>query len=186
MKAWSFLTLWSGLLALWIFSAVPQYFEYAEHAYRLPCSLRGQFVIRNDAMGKGIFGAHRSGGRRHNGIDITSVVGDPVTAAKSGRVVFVGVQRGYGNYIRVEHPDGMNTRYAHLTTMRVHPGQWVWRGQLIGTIGKTGNADHPTIIPHLHFEIRNQEEPIDPMYRLDTSAPNFAAGTAQGNGNWEG
>lgn len=169
MKAWSFLTLWSGLLALWVFSAVPQYFEYMERTHHLPASFQGQFILRGDSMGKGFFGASRSNGRRHNGIDIRSQLGAPVTASKSGRVTFAGTEGGYGNYIRIDHPDGTNTRYAHLTEFKVKRGQWVWRGQPIGTIGNTGNANHPAILPHLHYEIRRQEEPLDPTFQLDTS-----------------
>lgn len=179
MKAWSFLTLWSGLLALWVFSAVPQYFEYIERTHHLPASFNNQFILRNDSGGKGHFGASRNGGRRHNGIDLLSELGAPVYASKSGRVTFVGTQGGYGNYIRLDHPDGTNTRYAHLTEARVKMGQWAWRGQLIGTVGKTGNADGPSILPHLHYEIRRQEEPIDPTHQLDTP---LAGSTAQ----WDG
>ena len=179
MKAWSFLTLWSGLLTLWIFSAVPQYFEYAERSHFLPAALNGQFVLRNDSMGKGYFGASRSNGRHHNGIDLQSTLGAPVGASKSGRVVFAGTEGGYGNYIRLEHPDGTNTRYAHLSEMRVKPGQWVWRKQIIGAIGNTGNADHPAILPHLHYEIRRQEEPIDPTFLLQ---PDSGAGGS----SWDG
>ncbi len=167
MKAWSFLTLWSGLLALWTVSAVPQYFEYLERSHFLPASHNGQAVLRYDSGGKGHFGASRNGGRTHQGIDLLSEMGAPVHASKSGRAVFVGTQGGYGNYIRLDHPDGTNTRYAHLTEARAAKGDWVWRGQVIGTIGKTGNADDPAILPHLHFEIRRTEEPLDPTRLLD-------------------
>lgn len=179
MKAWSFLTLWSGLLALWVFSAVPQYFEYMERTHYLPASLNGQFFLRNDSMGKGHFGASRNGGRRHNGVDLQSQFGAPVKASKSGRATFVGIQGGYGNYVRLDHPDGTNTRYAHLAEMKVKKGQWVWRGQPIGTIGNTGNASSPAILPHLHYEIRRQEEPIDPTFQFDSTG-------SAGGAVWEG
>lgn len=172
MKLWSFLTLVSGLLVLCVFNAVPRYFDYMERSYAMPAGLKGEYLIRNDSMGEGHFAASRSNRRTHNGIDLRSEYGAPVYAAKSGRVTFAGVQGGYGNYIRLDHPDGMNSRYAHLTEMLVRPGQWVWRHQVIGTIGNTGNADHPAILPHLHFEIRRQENPANPMNLLETAPSN--------------
>lgn len=119
--------------------------------------------IRKDSYGKGHFGASRNGGRTHKGIDLISPVDGPIVAAKSGRVTFAGQDTGYGNYIEVRHPDGLTTRYAHLSHCLVSQGDWVARNQMIGKSGRTGNADHPKITPHLHFEIRFHNTPLNPI-----------------------
>jgi murein DD-endopeptidase MepM/ murein hydrolase activator NlpD len=118
--------------------------------------------LRRDSNGKGHFGASRNGGRKHKGIDLALRVGEPVLAAKSGRVLFAGAEKGYGNWIEIAHPDGRQTRYAHLLSLAVEEGAWVRAGRLIGYSGKTGNADGPDILPHLHFEIRSGGDAVDP------------------------
>jgi len=105
----------------------------------------------------GLFGWVRNAGTKiHSGIDIQASQGSPVLAAEEGVVTFAGELRGYGNVIYINHPGGYQTRYAHLqeNSLRVKVGQPVLRGQKIGASGKTGNANRPGIIPHLHFEIR--------------------------------
>jgi murein DD-endopeptidase MepM/ murein hydrolase activator NlpD len=150
-------------LPYFYFSGVHHY-ELEEPFYTLPVlSPGGGVPIRSDSYGKGYFGAQRNNGRIHKGIDITIPVGQPVTAAKSGRVVVAGVDKGYGNWIEVLHPDGLNSRYAHLQKLMVSPGQWVSVNQLIGYSGKTGNAINPHIVPHLHFEIRYKDHALNPF-----------------------
>lgn len=118
--------------------------------------------LRRDSNGKGHFGASRNGGRKHKGIDLALPVGEPVLAAKSGRVFFAGAEKGYGNWIEIGHPDGRQTRYAHLLSVAVEEGEWIPARRLIGYSGKTGNADDRTILPHLHFEIRSGGDAVDP------------------------
>ena len=118
--------------------------------------------MRNDAVGEGDFGSKRRNGRSHSGIDIQAPVGTPVRASKSGLAFCLNVPTGYGRYILIYHPDGMLTLYGHLSEWAISPVQYVKRGDLIGYVGKTGNAASKSIEPHLHFEIRKNNVPQDP------------------------
>ena len=120
-------------------------------------------IIRNDAMGDGDYGTKRSGGRTHTGIDIQAPVGTPVYASKSGIAFCGNVPTGYGRYVMIYHPDGTQTMYGHLSNWAVSSTKQVHKGQMIGFVGKTGNAASKLMQPHLHFEIRKDGEPIDPQ-----------------------
>jgi murein DD-endopeptidase MepM/ murein hydrolase activator NlpD len=159
------------LLGLACFMSAPfvlfnQYkkFSLSEPVFQCPVPLANNTaILRADVYGKGFFGASRSNGRSHKGIDLKADLGAPISAAKSGRVIVAGVDpEGYGNYVALAHPDGLETRYAHLSVMRVHAGDWVRQGQVIGDCGKTGNADDPKIIPHVHYEIRYKKHALNP------------------------
>jgi len=101
----------------------------------------------------------RSGGR-HAGIDILAPSGEEVRAAASGRASFAGNgMRGYGNAVILDHGDGIETLYGHLSTIRVQSGDTVTAGTAIGTVGRSGNAT----THHLHFELRVDGEPRDPV-----------------------
>ncbi|MFH1867676.1 MAG: M23 family metallopeptidase [Candidatus Omnitrophota bacterium] len=139
-----------------------------EPFYTCPLSGMDELKIRSDTMGKGHFGARRSGGRRkHKGIDLVGDVGDPVAAAKSGIAKTGEVLRGMGKYIKITHPDNSFTVYGHLSAVSVENESWVWQGEKIGEIGKTGNAYYPNMDPHLHFEIRIDNEQVDPEPHLN-------------------
>ncbi|MDQ3983501.1 MAG: peptidoglycan DD-metalloendopeptidase family protein [Actinomycetota bacterium] len=97
--------------------------------------------------------------RLHTGIDIAAGYGAPVVAADSGTVVFAGVMSGYGNVIAVDHGRGLATTYNHLSAFYVGNGQRVARGSSIGAVGCTGYCTGP----HLHFEVRVNGSPVDPM-----------------------
>ncbi|MCL5291143.1 MAG: peptidoglycan DD-metalloendopeptidase family protein [Actinobacteria bacterium] len=97
--------------------------------------------------------------RLHAGIDIGLGEGTPIYAAHSGIVSFAGWAGGYGNYTIIENGDGISTTYAHQSAIVVSPGDYVQAGQLIGYIGTTGLSTGP----HLHFEIRVDGEPQDPL-----------------------
>ncbi|QRN85051.1 M23 family metallopeptidase [Clostridia bacterium] len=86
----------------------------------------------------------------HSGLDIAASSGTPVYAAESGVVTFCSWGGGYGNLIKVDHSNGVETRYAHLSAFKVSYGQEVERGDLIGLVGSTGNSTGP----HCHFEVR--------------------------------
>lgn len=139
------------------------HFTRAEPFYRAPVpDSGGRLFLRNDAYGKGAYGASRSGGRTHQGLDLTAPLGEKILASKSGRVISAFDEKGYGRCIEILHPDGLKTRYAHLASMVVKRGDWVGAGQTIGACGKSGNAINPHIKPHLHFEIRSKKESLNP------------------------
>ena len=119
-------------------------------------------TIRQDAKGDGRFQSPRSGNRHHRGIDLVAALNSPVHAIRSGRVVQVGQHRGLGNYIELEHTAHLHSLYAHLHDVSVDPGARVRQGQQIGHVGKTGNARHRWITPHLHLEVVRDGEPVDP------------------------
>lgn len=89
----------------------------------------------------------------HSGIDFKAKTGTPVRATGAGKVVFAGRRGGYGNSIKIEHSNGITTRYGHLSKILVHSGATVSAGQNIGAVGATGRATGP----HLHYEVRNSE-----------------------------
>jgi murein DD-endopeptidase MepM/ murein hydrolase activator NlpD len=94
----------------------------------------------------------------HPGIDIANDVGTPEVAAGGGQVVFAG-WGSYGIYVEIDHGNGFRTIYGHMSAVLVKTGQVVTQGQEIGLMGATGRASGP----HLHFEIRFQGAPQNPL-----------------------
>jgi len=104
----------------------------------------------------------------HTGIDMVAPFGSPVYAADDGIVALVGSSSsGYGNYVVVAHTGGFNTLYGHLSTALVKVGQTVTQGTVVGLEGSTGNSTGP----HLHFELRIGQRPVDPTPYLPPGAP---------------
>ncbi len=132
-----------------------------------PIEYKVKMVVRSDSMGDGLFGSPRSGGRLHQGIDLLAALGSPVFAARSGIVVAATSSKGMGNYIAIKHPGSMITIYGHLTDIYVQKNALVRQGELIGSVGKTGNANYRAIQPHLHFEVRKNGIPQDPREYLE-------------------
>lgn len=119
-------------------------------------------VIRQDAKGDGRFLAPRSGRRRHRGVDLVTALHSPVRAIRSGRIVRAGSHRGLGRFVEIRHDAHLRSLYAHLSDVQVVRGARVPQDAIIGTAGKTGNARHPWITPHLHLEVVRDGEPVDP------------------------
>ncbi len=113
------------------------------------------------------FGFRRNpfGGRSyefHAGMDIDGEKGDAVVAPGDGVVIKAGWQGGYGNLIEIDHGNGITTRYGHLSKIEVEVGQRVSRSDLIGYVGSTGRSTGP----HLHYELRLDDKPINPRFFL--------------------
>jgi murein DD-endopeptidase MepM/ murein hydrolase activator NlpD len=122
---------------------------------------------------EGGFGGRRNpfggpGYEFHSGQDIEAPWGAPVIAGASGKVIFVGWQNGYGQLVVVDHGGGLTTRYGHLSQIDVELDQVVSRGELLGKVGSTGRSTGP----HLHYEVRINDEPVDPLPYLLQSNPN--------------
>jgi murein DD-endopeptidase MepM/ murein hydrolase activator NlpD len=100
--------------------------------------------------------------RMHNGLDMNASQGDPIRAARAGTVILAGVKGGYGNTVMIDHGGGMVTLYAHQSKLGVTVGQRVEAGEVIGWVGSTGDST----APHLHFEVRINGSPVDPMKYL--------------------
>jgi len=101
----------------------------------------------------------RKGKNPHDGIDLSAPAGTPVKTAGEGTVLFAGPQQGYGLLVIVEHPRGLVSVYAHNRDLRVRTGQAIREGQVIATVGESGKTSGP----HLHFEVRQDGEPVDPL-----------------------
>ena len=106
----------------------------------------------------------------HTGVDIAVPRGTPIASAADGVVTFAGRKGGYGNVVIVEHPDGRQTFYAHCDKLLVEKGQTVTVGEEIAKAGSTGKSTGP----HLHFEVRENGKPIDPLKFLSNVLPKFA------------
>jgi murein DD-endopeptidase MepM/ murein hydrolase activator NlpD len=113
------------------------------------------------------FGFRRNpfGGRAyefHPGMDIDGERGEQVIAPANGTVTKAGVTGGYGNMVEVDHGNGLTTRYGHLSKIETTVGSTITRGQVLGLIGSTGRSTGP----HLHYELRLNDKPINPRHFL--------------------
>jgi murein DD-endopeptidase MepM/ murein hydrolase activator NlpD len=98
-------------------------------------------------------------GRMHQGIDIGVPYGTPIHAAAAGTVIYCGWEEGYGNLVVLDHGGNLATAYAHQSSIAVACGQQVAQGDVIGYVGCTGHCTGP----HLHFEVRINGNPVDPL-----------------------
>lgn len=131
-------------------------------------TITGSFGERIDPFnGEGAF---------HSGIDISALVGSPVIAPADGQVTFADFMGGYGRAVVVNHGHGITTRYGHLSSYGVAAGQYVHRGDTIGYVGLSGRSTGP----HLHYEVRINETPVNPYKYLRLTVAHlggFAAGS---------
>lgn len=104
--------------------------------------------------------------RRHRGLDFGGPDGSKVLALADGVVTYSGTNGGYGNLVELEHTGGFRTRYAHNETNKVEVGNRVFKGQVIATMGSTGNSTGT----HVHVEIRANGRPIDPLQFINAGS----------------
>ncbi len=106
--------------------------------------------------------------RPHEGIDLAAPYGAPVVAPAAGRVMRISHQTGYGLVLEIEHGNGIETKYAHLSKVVVQEGQQVTRGQPIAAVGNSGLSTGP----HLHYEVHVNGKVVDPLtYVLPGAIP---------------
>jgi len=113
------------------------------------------------------FGFRRNpfGGRAyefHPGMDIDGERGEDVQASANGTVINASYKGGYGNMVEIDHGNGITSRYGHLSKIEAQVGDTITRGKVIGQIGSTGRSTGP----HLHFEVRLNDRPINPRFFL--------------------
>lgn len=122
--------------------------------------------------------------RPHKGVDVAAVYGSNISAPAAGRVVFVGRKLGDGLMVELDHGNGVTSRYAHCSSVKVRVGDFVSFGDVIAAVGSSGLST----APHVHFEVRVRGEPVDPLKYLITArltpkekpaepAPVFQAGS---------
>src|SRR5271154_995790 len=101
-------------------------------------------------------------GAFHSGVDISAIVGSPVIAPADGSVPFADFLGGYGRAIMIDHGHGITTRYGHLSSFAVTAGQYIHRGDILGYVGLSGRSTGP----HLHYEVRINDAPVNPYKYL--------------------
>ena len=154
-----------ALLGILLFSCtLPAEGSYTEGAVKLEeglfigflWPLRGQvssfYGNRSDPISLDIV-------KHHAGLDIAAPIGTYVTASRAGQVLFAGTDGNYGNLVTLRHVDELETRYGHLSEIKVKKGAFVSPGQILGTVGSTGRSTGY----HLHFEVRKAGRVLDPL-----------------------
>lgn len=123
----------------------------------LPSGMPTEGVALSSRYGWRIHPIHGDA-RMHQGIDIPGTAGSPVFATAEGAVSLADWSGGYGLLVEIDHGAGLDTRYAHLSSLAVTQGQRVRKGQILGYVGSTGSSTGP----HLHYEVRMAGEAVDP------------------------
>jgi murein DD-endopeptidase MepM/ murein hydrolase activator NlpD len=128
--------------------------------YRMPEDRIERIRLLPPVNGTVSSGFGKRAGGTHEGIDILAPAGTEIHAAARGRVEYASNgMRGYGSAVILDHGEGIATLYGHLGTIRVQSGETVEAGDVIGTVGRSGNAT----AYHLHFELRVDGEAVDPV-----------------------
>lgn len=144
---------------LHVFEAVMQGRGYTPSVWPVLGKLESAFGGRRNPFGGGSY-------EFHTGQDIDAPWGAPVIAGATGKVSFIGWQNGYGQLVVIDHGGGLTTRYGHLSHIAVSQGATVKRGESVGKVGSTGRSTGP----HLHYEVRVNDEPVNPLQYLLTTA----------------
>jgi murein DD-endopeptidase MepM/ murein hydrolase activator NlpD len=105
--------------------------------------------------------------RFHAGLDIGASWGSPIVAAGDGRVIAAGWAGGYGREVQIAHGGGLVSLYGHMSQIAAEPGSYVHQGQVIGYVGSSGLSTGP----HVHFEVREGGQPVNPLGVRLVSAP---------------
>jgi murein DD-endopeptidase MepM/ murein hydrolase activator NlpD len=111
-------------------------------------------------------------GAFHSGVDISCHYGQPVLAPADGTVTYADYYNGYGRMLQIDHGNGISTRYGHLAGFAVSDGQSVRRGEVIAYVGLTGRSTGP----HLHYEVRIHDTPVNPHKFLRTTFAQLTGG----------
>ncbi len=143
-----------------VYESVLREHGYTPTVWPVMGKLEGGFGGRRNPFGGGSY-------EFHSGQDIEAAPGAPVVSGASGKVTFVGWQNGYGQLIVIDHGGGLTTRYGHLSSIDVSLDQTLTRGQFIGRVGSTGRSTGP----HLHYEVRIKDQPVNPLQYLLTTRP---------------
>jgi murein DD-endopeptidase MepM/ murein hydrolase activator NlpD len=98
--------------------------------------------------------------KMHEGLDVGAPIGTVIVAPADGVVTFSGPKPGFGNFVQIDHGYGVETIFGHASTLSVKKGQKVFRGEKIATVGNTGYSTGP----HVHYEVRVNGTPVDPLY----------------------
>lgn len=129
--------------------------ENTPSIYPIVGKINDEFGWRNNPFGGVSY-------EKHPGLDIDGEKGDPVSAPASGTVLRAEWSNGYGNLLEIDHGGGLITRYGHLSQIEVKRGDTVTRGQFIAKVGSTGRSTGP----HLHYEVRINNQPVNPHLYL--------------------
>jgi murein DD-endopeptidase MepM/ murein hydrolase activator NlpD len=136
--------------------------RYGCRSLRQPPVLKSSVGLQEGQVITGF--AKNEDGKRNDGIDISMPTGTPVKAAENGVVIYSGDGlKEYGKTVLIRHDDGLVTVYAHANDLHVKRGDKIARGQVIASSGMTGVAK----TPRLHFEVRKNASPVDPMGYLE-------------------
>ena len=125
----------------------------------LPCRPSGRLLVLFRPVLAGVPGLLAAGGQFHKGLDITNRIGTPIIVPAQGIVTLSGRDGAYGFSVEINHGSGIVTKYGHMQRCAVQEGQWVKRGEIVGYVGMSGR----TTGPHLHYEVRLNGVPVDPM-----------------------
>lgn len=128
---------------------------YTPLGYPRVSSFSSIFGYRSDPFNSGV-------AEYHPGIDFKGDYGDPVKCTANGTVEFAGWVNGYGNCVRIQHANSLETLYGHMSKILVHVGQKVTLGDVVGKVGSTGRSTGT----HLHYEVRKNGKPVNPVQFL--------------------
>lgn len=135
----------------------------AEEKDSLGNVVKRQAIVKEDKNASSNAPAEKDQMQFHKGLDIAVAYGSPVKCAASGKVIFAGVKKGYGNCVIIEHSNGLATLYGHLSEVLVETNDRVKVGQIIAKSGNTGRSTGP----HLHYEVHKNNQPINPRLFLN-------------------